>query len=66
MDKPLTDIRYDAATGRTTFHFCGGSGMGEHIIQNSKVSNSYDLLGRPHYSPSSGIYIQNGKKLLHD
>lgn len=66
MDKPLTDIRYDAATGRTTFHFRGGSGMGEHIIQNSKVSNSYDLLGRPHYSPSSGIYIQNGKKLLHD
>ena len=67
MDKPITDINYDAATGKTSFHFCGGNidnGMDELTIHNSQVTIIYDLLGRPVAHPSKGIYIVNGKKVI--
>ena len=67
MDKPLTDIRYDEATGKTTFHFCGGSvedGIEDITIQDSESRIHYDLLGRPVAHPSKGIYIMNGKKVI--
>ena len=67
MNKPLTDINYDAATGKTSFHFCGGNiddGMDELTIHNSQVTIIYDLLGRPVAHPSKGIYIVNGKKVI--
>ena len=67
MDKPLTDIHYDATTGRTTFNFRGGdveNGMDELRMHNSDFSIHYDLLGRPVANPSKGIYIVNGKKVI--
>ena len=67
MDKPLTDINYDAKTGKTSFHFCGGSGTdGVEAIkkQESGYENIYDLQGRPVKQPAKGLYIQNGKKYL--
>ena len=67
MDKPLTDINYDEQTGKTTFHFCGGSitdGLDDIRNQKSEFSVYYDLLGRPVSQPSRGLYIQNGKKYL--
>lgn len=62
MDKPLTDIRYDAATGRTSFHFRGGNGIGEWPDVICVPSVKYDLHGRPLYEPAQGFYIQNGIK----
>lgn len=65
MDKPLTDIRYDAAIGKTIFHFRGGNvegGVDEIRVQDSEVC--YDLQGRPVKYPSKGLYIQNGKKYI--
>ena len=68
MDKPLTDINYDATTGKTTFHFCGGNT--ENSIESSSTLNpqfstpTYDLFGRPLKQPTKGLYIQNGKKVL--
>ena len=67
MNKPLTDINYDAATGKTSFHFCGGNiddGMEELTIHNSQFTIIYDLLGRPVANPTKGIYIVNGKKVV--
>ena len=67
MDKPLTDICYDAATGKTTFNFRGGyieDAIDELRIQDSKFRTHYDLLGRPVAQPSKGIYIVNGKKVV--
>lgn len=67
MDKPLTDINYDATTGKTTFHFCGGGesvGVDELTIHNSRFTIIYDLLGRRVENPSKGIYIVNGKKVV--
>lgn len=64
MDKPLTDINYSTATGKTSLHFRGGA-----VIQeaDSSLSSSirYDLQGRPIASPTQGVYIQGGKKHLH-
>ena len=65
MDKPLTDINYDATTGKTSFHFCGGSlvdMLDEIKNQKSEIRNSYDLQGRTIKHPSQGLYILNGKK----
>ena len=64
MDKPLTDINYNAETGRTTFHFCGGNGIGNPhpTTHNSRLTTPYDLQGRPITSPTRGFYIQGGKK----
>lgn len=62
MDKPLTDINYDAETGRTTFHFCGGNGIENSQITNSNSHIKYDLQGRPITFPTQGLYIQDGKK----
>ena len=67
MDKPLTDINYDAKKGVTTFHFRGGNptdGINKSEIRNQKSEIIYDLLGRRVENPSKGIYIQNGKKYL--
>ncbi len=67
MDKPLTDINYDATTGKTTFHFRGGGesvGVDELTIHNSRFTIIYDLLGRRVENPSKGIYIVNGKKVV--
>ena len=67
MDKPLTDINYDATTGKTTFHFRGGGesvGVDELTIHNSRFTIIYDLLGRPVEQSTKGLYIQNGKKVL--
>ena len=67
MDKPLTEINYDATTGKTTFKFCGGGTVdgidnSEFKIQNSKLI--YDLLGRPVAHPTKGVYIVNGRKVV--
>lgn len=66
MDKPLTDIRYDAETGRTTFNFCGGTvGIDAPTVLSPQPSTEvYDLQGRPVANPSKGIYILNGKKVV--
>ncbi|MBQ2434774.1 MAG: M6 family metalloprotease domain-containing protein [Bacteroidaceae bacterium] len=64
MDKPLTDIRYDAATGKTTLHFRGGTGVDDLIIRNQETGPVYDLQGRKVDSTTRGIYIQEGKKCL--
>ena len=77
MDKPLTDIRYDAETGKTTFNFCGGKPETPDTPQNpddTEIENLelsiqhsgiiYDLQGRPVENPSKGIYILNGKKVI--
>lgn len=63
MDKPLTDIRYDAATGRTTFHFCGGAGIKGPAAQTARPSVRYDLSGRPVYGTFEGVQVLNGKKI---
>ena len=62
MDKPLTDINYDAATGRTTFHFRGGSGMKDVATDEGEHTRMYDLLGRPVQGGAEGVVIRNGKK----
>ena len=67
MDKPLTDINYDTTTGKTSFHFRGGSlvgGLDNFKNQKSEIRNIYDLQGRTITHPSQGLYIQNGKKYL--
>lgn len=67
MDKPLTDINYDTTTGKTSFHFRGGSlvgGLDNIKNQKSEIRNIYDLQGRTITHPSQGLYIQNGKKYL--
>ena len=67
MDKPLTDINYDAKTGKTTFHFRGGNltdGIDKSEIRNQKSEFIYDLLGRRVENPSKGIYIVNGVKVV--
>ena len=67
MDKPLTDIRYNAQTKKTSFHFCGGNttdGWDEQISDDNEESAIYDLQGRPVKHPTRGLYIQNGKKYL--
>jgi hypothetical protein len=64
MDKPLTDIRYDAAAGKTTLHFRGGTGVDDLIIRNQETGPVYDLQGRKVDSTTRGIYIQEGKKCL--
>ena len=63
MDKPLTDINYHVATGKTTFHFRGGNGINnpQPTIHNSQLTTRYDLQGRPMASPSQ-LYIRGGKK----
>ena len=63
MDKPLTDIRYDTHTGKTTLHFRGGSSIRE-IILRSPSGVRHDLSGRPMPNSAEGIYIHDGKKHL--
>ena len=63
MDKPLTDINYDAATGRTTFHFRGGQGVKEPLTLSPQPNSRYDLMGRQVQGTSEGIHILNGKKI---
>ena len=62
MDKPLTDINYDAATGHTSFHFRGGNGIGA-VIEQSESDIMYDLQGRRVYTPQE-IHVVNGRKVL--
>ena len=71
MNKPLTEINYDAETGKTSFLFCGRNitdGVDGSIdysditIQHSELI--YDLQGRIVENPSKGIYIRNGKKVV--
>lgn len=64
MDKPLTDIRYDAETGKTSFHFRGGNSIKNLPIANHQTPIKYDLSGRPIHQSTEGIYIQKGKKHL--
>lgn len=65
MDKPLTDISYNASTGKTSFNVLGGSGVGSPSILSPQPSTEiYDLLGRPISNPTKGIYIVNGKKVI--
>lgn len=67
MDKPLTDIRYDAEEGVTTFHFRGGGEkveIDEITIDSSLSAIYYDLQGRPVTHPTKGVYIVNGKKIV--
>ncbi len=67
MDKPLTDIRYDAEEGVTTFHFRGGGEkveIDEITIDSSLSAIYYDLQGRPVTHPTKGVYIVNGKKMV--
>lgn len=64
MDKPLTDIRYDAQTGKTSFHFRGGSGIGRSPLTAHRSPLIYDLQGRPAVNPTHGIYMVNGKKVV--
>lgn len=65
MDKPLTDINYDATTGKTSFHFhCRSTANSVDGLKmhNSKSKVHYDLQGRAVKHPSHGMYILNGKK----
>ena len=67
MDKPLTEINYNAQTKKTSFNFCGGNTTNElDEIRNLESENGiyYDLLGRPVKQPSKGLYILNGKKVM--
>ena len=65
MDKPLTDISYNASTGKTSFNFLGGNGVDSPSVINPQPSTKiYDLLGRPVANPTKGIYIVNGKKVI--
>lgn len=64
MDKPLTDIRYDAQAGKTSFHFRGGNGIGDAGGSMQEAACMYDLQGRPVANPTSGIYIRNGRKVV--
>ena len=65
MDKPLTDINYDAKTGRTTFYFRGGAGMGDSVIHDpSEYGIKYDLQGRPINQSFKGVYIQDKRKYI--
>lgn len=66
MDKSLTDIRYDAATGRTSFLFRGGNPENgvDSPLNPQPLTEVYDLLGRPVANPTKGIYIVNGKKVV--
>lgn len=64
MDKPLTDIRYDAKLRRTSFHFRGGAGIGNSPLTTHHSPLIYDLQGRPAANPSQGIYIEKGKKVV--
>ncbi len=69
MNKPLTDINYDATTGKTTFHFCRGSlvnGLDNLNCHHSTLNTIYDLQGKPTMYYSRGIYIQDGKKYLQE
>ena len=61
MDKPLTDINYHVLTGKTSFHFRGGSSIGTPSTLDPQYSTQYDLQGRPISSPTR-FYIQNGEK----
>ena len=61
MNKPLTDINYDAETGRTTFHFRGGDGM-KAVAADKERAVTYDLLGRPVQGTAEGVVIRNGRK----
>lgn len=67
MNKPLTDINYDAKIGKTSFHFCGGSeptGLKKSENRKQKSEIIYDLQGRPIKQSSRGVYIQNGEKIV--
>jgi hypothetical protein len=77
MDKPITDIEYDATTGTTTFKICGGepeipegpdntTGSIEEVATDNEqqTTDIYDLMGRRVENPSKGIYIVNGKKTV--
>lgn len=67
MDKPLTDIRYDKNTGKTSFHFRGGNvenGIEKSEIRNQKSGIIYDLQGRRIEQPTKGTYIVNGRKVV--
>ena len=63
-NKPLTDINYDKATGRTTFHFRGGDGIENSELDKQRSKLMYDLMGRPIAHPARGIYIVDGEKHL--
>ncbi len=64
MDKPLTDIRYDAQTGKTSFHFRGGSGIDNSELTTHGSPLIYDLQGRPVANPMRGVYIKDGRKVV--
>ena len=67
MNKPLTNINYDAGNGVTKFDFLGGGvnvGVDENTYQESEFGVYYDLLGRPVKQPLKGLYILNGKKVM--
>lgn len=64
MDKPLTDIRYDAKLRQTSFHFRGGAGIGNSPLTTHHSPLIYDLQGRPIANPTQGIYIEKGKKVV--
>ncbi len=64
MNKPLTDINFDAGTGRTTFHFRGGSGVKMHPADKGQRAATYDLLGRPVQGAAEGVVIRNGRKFF--
>lgn len=63
MNKPLTDINYDAVAGHTTFHFRGGNDIGA-VIDQPEPDILYDLQGRRVHNTAEGIYIQGGKKIM--
>lgn len=63
MDKPLTDIRYDATSKTTSFHFCKSNAtISIPTVGDTPYAIPYDLSGRPLTAPSQGIYIQDTKK----
>jgi hypothetical protein len=64
MNKPLTDINFDAGTGRTTFHFRGGSGVKMHPADKGQRAAAYDLLGRSVQGVAEGVVIRNGRKFF--
>ena len=50
--------------GSASFRLDGTTGIGEVKGENGKMKAIYDLQGRKVYTPSKGLYIIDGKKVL--
>ena len=62
---PTGSLKQGAAYSKSLgMYFPGSTGINEVKIENGKVKAIYDLQGRKVDTPSKGLYIINGKKVL--